>query len=51
MPGKVVLSKSKFENLISHLVKIEDEKNMLIEEYFLNPPRSAVNLAGYWTAI
>jgi transcription elongation factor GreA len=28
------LSKSKFENLIFHLVKVEDEKTKLIEEYF-----------------
>jgi transcription elongation factor GreA len=46
MPGKVVLSKSKFENLISHLVKIEDEKNMLIEEYFPEPTKERSKFSG-----
>ena len=34
---KVTLSKATFENLVKHLVEIEEGKNKLLEEYFPEP--------------
>lgn len=39
MSENVILSKSKFQNLILHLVSIEDDKKKLIEEYFPEPSK------------
>ncbi len=37
MANKFALSKNIFENIVKHLVDLEDEKNKLMEEYFPEP--------------
>lgn len=37
--AKVTLSKATFENLVKHLVEIEEGKNKLIEQYFPEPSK------------
>ncbi|MBE3585221.1 GreA/GreB family elongation factor [Desulfofundulus thermocisternus] len=37
--AKVTLSKAAFENLIKHLVEIEEGKNKLIDQYFPEPSK------------
>ncbi len=39
MTKKLVLSKTVFENLVKHLVDIEDGKSRLFEKYFLEPSK------------
>jgi len=36
---KVTLSKATFENLVKHLVEIEEGKNKLLEQYFPEPSK------------
>ncbi len=37
MVNKFALSKTIFENIVKHLVDLEDEKNKLMEEHFPEP--------------
>ncbi|MDO9536122.1 MAG: hypothetical protein Q7J85_12525 [Bacillota bacterium] len=37
--AKVTLSKATFENLVKHLVEIEEGKNKLLEQYFPEPSK------------
>ncbi len=39
MTKKFVLSRTMFENLVKHLVDIEDGKSKLFEKYFLEPSK------------
>lgn len=34
MPNKTLMSRSAFEKLITHLVKIEEEKKFILQDYF-----------------
>lgn len=46
MSGNVILSKLKFQNLILHLVNIEDDKKKLIEEYFPHPSKERTRFSN-----
>ncbi|QGP92215.1 Transcription elongation factor GreA [Neomoorella glycerini] len=37
--AKVTLSKATFENLVKHLVEVEEGKNKLVEQYFPEPSK------------
>lgn len=37
--AKVTLSKATFENLVKHLVEVEEGKNKLLEQYFPEPSK------------
>jgi len=48
MPGKFILSKPIFENLVRHLVNIENEKEELVKELFPKPSMERIKFRRFW---
>ena len=48
MSGKFTLSKPIFENLIQHLVNIENEKEELVKELFPKPSMERIKFRRFW---
>lgn len=48
MSGKFTLSKPVFENLVLHLVNIENEKEELVEELFPKPSMERIKFRRFW---
>jgi transcription elongation factor GreA len=48
MSGKFTLSKPVFENLVLHLVNIENEKEELVKELFPKPSMERIKFRRFW---
>lgn len=48
MAGKFTLSKPIFENLVLHLVNIENEKEELVKELFPKPSMERIKFRRFW---
>ena len=48
MPGKFALSKPIFENLVRHLVNIENDKEELVKGLFPKPSMERIKFRRFW---